>query len=106
MGSTEQAPTQTPPSSTQSTLQESSKQKERIYFLDNIKLFLTFIVITHHTICAFGGCKQNSNWYLTIGNYRNPFSEYCGMITTVDQAYIAPLFLLISGYFTPSSYTK
>lgn len=77
----------------------------RLYFLDNVKIFLTIFVVTHHVICAFGGCKQG-NWYLIIGNYNNPFRDYCGMITTINQAYFMPLFFFVSAYLTPDSYRR
>ena len=43
----------------------SSGKKERLYYLDNLKIFLTVVVVLHHQTCSFVG----SGWYFNIGNY-------------------------------------
>jgi hypothetical protein len=75
---------------------------QRLVFLDNVKIFLTFLVVSHHVLCAFGGCS--GGWYFVIGEYDCPFRQVAESLTLLNQAYFMPLFFLISAYFVPSSY--
>ncbi|CAB9517847.1 acyltransferase 3 [Seminavis robusta] len=79
--------------------------RPRLYFLDTLKIFLTFIVLEHHIACAFGGCGEGS-WFLIIGEYSNPFQYVARSFATMNQAYFMPLFFFVSAYFTPSSYQR
>ena len=42
-----------------------TQRKRRMYFLDNIKSFLTVIVVMHHCGCVF----SSGGWYLRIAQY-------------------------------------
>jgi hypothetical protein len=106
--------------------------KSRLYFLDNIKAFVTFIVVCHHVGCSFGACGPNT-WYLIIGIYLciYKYSIYVSMYLTLylyiyliigsydsyfnaivrsfvilNQGYFMCLFFFISAYFTPNSYDR
>jgi hypothetical protein len=79
--------------------------KSRLHFLDNIKTFLTFIVVCHHVGCSFGACGPNS-WYLIIGSYNSDFQTIVSAFVTLNQGYFMCLFFFISAYFTPSSYSR
>ncbi|GMH75314.1 hypothetical protein TrRE_jg3927, partial [Triparma retinervis] len=46
-----------------------SPSSERLYYLDNLKVFLTAVVIIHHQTCSFVG----NGWYYKFGNYTNLF---------------------------------
>lgn len=35
--------------------QPTKKRRERLHFLDNLKSFLTIVVVVHHSLCAFVG---------------------------------------------------
>lgn len=82
-----------------------TRNYHRIHFLDNIKTFLTMVVVSHHVGCAFGGA-QNDSWFLVIGNYDSLFNRLLGFVLELNQGYFMPLFFFISAYFTPSSYKK
>jgi glucan biosynthesis protein C len=75
---------------------------QRLFFLDNVKIFLTFLVLSHHVLCAFGGCS--GGWFLIVGEYDCSFRQVAESLTLLNQAYFMPLFFLISAYFVPSSY--
>jgi len=78
----------------------------RLAYLDNVKTFLTALVVTHHVNCAFGGGGQGS-WFLIIGlGGDGPFTRFLEVFTSLDQAFFMPLFFFISAYFVPSSYAK
>lgn len=79
--------------------------RPRYYFLDNLKIFLTALVVTHHVSCAFGACGSGG-WYLVIGDNDNFFTDLLKLFTLLNQGYFMTLFFLISGFFTPSSYDR
>lgn len=88
-----------------SIIPASDVQVERLYYLDNLKVFLTWLVVTHHVACAFGAAGTVA-WPFTVGAYDNEFTLYMGKFLQLNQAYFMPLFFFISGYFAPSSYEK
>jgi len=79
-------------------------KSERLYYLDNLKVFLTVMVIVHHVTCMFvgGGWVWNFNSY-TADNYSNYIKNFGEWLLTVDQSYFMCMFFFISGYFTPTS---
>lgn len=79
--------------------------RKRLHYLDNIKVFLTFLVVLHHTADAFGCCGDLS-WMLVIGNYDNAFKSSIRRFMIFNQSYFMCLFFLISGYLTASSYKR
>ena len=78
------------------------KKRTRLYYLDNLKAFLTMIVVLHH--CT--GSIQGNGWIYMVGDYYNPFLVLGASIMGLNQSYFMPLFFFISGYFTPGSYDK
>jgi glucan biosynthesis protein C len=76
----------------------------RLHFLDNVKTFLTAIVVSFHVNCAFGGCGHH--WFLVIGDYSCGFHTFTKVVALINQAYFMSLFFFISAYFTPASYDR
>ena len=74
-------------------------QREKVHYLTNIKSFLTFIVVAHHTMGAFSG----GGWYYGISAYRNVFVIIGSTFMTLNQSYFMCVFFFISAYFSPSS---
>jgi fucose 4-O-acetylase-like acetyltransferase len=91
----------TDPSSPKKTIaHEAPKKRPRLYYLDNLKIVLTVVVIFHHSICTFSGAGV----IFMIGHYRNSLSNFLGpAILILNQSYFMCLFFFISGYFTPTS---
>lgn len=84
-----------------------SLRTERIHFLNNVKIFLTFMVVCFHVGGAFGGLGKN--WTLVIGLYekkRNKLTTILEGLNMVNQSYFMSLFFFISGVFTPSNYAR
>ncbi|GMH97635.1 hypothetical protein TrVE_jg9440 [Triparma verrucosa] len=81
---------------------EKPTKSERLYYLDNLKIFLTIIVIFHHQTCSFVG----AGWYFNIGNYTSSFQAFGNALLGMNQSYFMCVFFFISGYFTPTSFEK
>jgi len=82
--------------------------KRQVTYLTNLKTFLTFIVVTHHTVCMFtkdaGYMQTNAIYGSTAADFS--FSNfYIGghWFTGVNQFYFMAAFFLISAYFCPKS---
>jgi len=80
----------------------SAPPTKRLLYLDNLKTFLTIMVIIHHVTCSFVG----SGWYYNLGAYDNAFRVFGNFILSANQAHFMCMFFFISGYFTPSSFAK
>ena len=76
--------------------------KQRLFFLDNIKIFLTILVIIHHVGQAYG--PTGGFW-----EYKNSLGENIpalGRFFAVNAAYFMGFFFLISGYLMIMSFDK
>jgi glucans biosynthesis protein C len=82
----------------------------RLLFVDDIRVFLTILVLLHHLMIIYAG---TGNWPYTEGMQdaskamQGDVSEALGgWFCAVNQAYFMGLFLLISAYFVPGSYDR
>jgi glucans biosynthesis protein C len=81
------------------------KPRLRLYYLDDLRVFLTMLVIVHHTSITYGA---GGSWYfedvdkaeLTVT------SILLTLFTAVNQAFFMGFFFFLSGYFTPLSYDR
>ena len=74
----------------------------RKYYLDNLKVFLTVLVIFHHAGQAYW---EGANWAYTPSNPAE-MMPWIWHFFAVNAAFFMGLFFLISGYFVPTSYDK
>ncbi len=81
----------------------SAKAVARLLFVDNIRVFLTILVILHHLMITYSG---TGSWYYNEGSDDGITRFVGGMFCSVNQAYFMGLFLLISAYFVPGSYDR
>jgi peptidoglycan/LPS O-acetylase OafA/YrhL len=77
--------------------------EKRLWYLDNLKLFLTIIVIIHHVGQAYG--PTGGFWQYKSSLPDAPV-EWLGRTFGINAAYFMGLFFLISGYFFPGSYDR
>jgi len=83
--------------------------KRQVTYLTNLKTFLTFIVVTHHTVGIFntdaGRYIQTGTYYGTTAADFSSSNFYFGAFwfTGVNQYYFMAAFFLISAYFCPKS---
>ena len=75
--------------------------KTRLYYLDNLKVFLIFLVIVHHVGQAYG--STGGAWFYSYPGERiKELSNFFGF----NASFFMGLFFFISGYFFPSSFDR
>ena len=75
---------------------------QRLYYLDNLKVGLTVLVIMHHAGQAYG---QGGEWAYTPSNPAETLPWIWHFFST-NAAFFMGLYFFISGYFVPRSYDK
>jgi len=78
-----------------------AQPKQRLFYLDNVRLLVIIIVVTVHIACMYSGLGATFYYAETkklslIGVFYIEF----------NQAYFMGLLFLIAGYFVPGSYEK
>ncbi len=78
----------------------TKKQTNRMFYIDNLRVYLTILVILHHGTLAYGG---NGGWGIrdTITDEISPI--LFTVFNALNQSYFMTAFFLLSGYFTPGS---
>ena len=74
----------------------------REHYLDNLKVFLTVLVIFHHAGQAYG---NGGGWAYQPSN-PDEFLPWIWHFFSVNAGFFMGLFFLISGYFVPASYDR
>jgi glucan biosynthesis protein C len=75
----------------------------RLLFVDNIRVWLTILVILHHLMITYAG---TGGWLYKEGRQDLITDALGGWFCATNQAYFMGLFLLISAYFVPGSYDR
>jgi glucan biosynthesis protein C len=81
----------------------TSNRPERLYFIDNIRIFLTVLVILHHLMVIYSG---NGSWMYNEERQDEITGALGAWFCAVNQAYFMGLFLFISAYFVPGAYDR
>ena len=79
------------------------KATSRLLFVDNIRVFLTILVLLHHLMVIYAG---SGSWIYNEGREDAVTNAIGTWFCAVNQAYFMGLFLLISAYFVPGSYDR
>ncbi|HLE73199.1 MAG TPA: acyltransferase family protein [Anaerolineales bacterium] len=72
----------------------------RLLFVDNIRIFLTVLVMLHHLMNIYAG---SGGWIYHEGRQDLITGVLGKWFTAVNQSYFMGLFLLIAAYFVPGS---
>ncbi len=75
-------------------------EKKRLYYLDNLKVFLTVLVIVHHVGQAYGPTGGFWQYKSSLGES----AAWLGSFFPVNASFFMGLFFMISGYFMPLSF--
>jgi|GEM_PF-1215465 len=73
-------------------------ERERLYYLDNLRVALTALLIAHHVGQAYG--PTGGAWPIQEAAR----SAFLGPLFTIDRSFFMSLFFLISGHFVARSY--
>ncbi len=86
------------------TARSSNSSVKRLFYVDNLRIYLISLVVLHHVAVGYGGGV--GSWPIK----ESPTDEISPIILliflTINQSYITSLFYLLSGYFAPGSYDK
>ena len=82
------------------TEREKVKPRNRLFYLDNLRIYLIIMVILHHASLAYGG---SGAW-----SVRDPAVDAISPIfliifNVISSSYFMSAFFLLAGYFTPRS---
>ncbi|OPY79096.1 MAG: Glucans biosynthesis protein C [Syntrophorhabdus sp. PtaU1.Bin058] len=75
--------------------------KSRLYYLDNLKVFLIILVIMHHVGQAYGA--TGGGWFYSYPGDRVKPLEF---FFVFNASFFMGLFFFISGYFFPQSFDR
>ncbi|HHP7232481.1 MAG TPA: acyltransferase family protein [Xenococcaceae cyanobacterium] len=75
-------------------------QSSRLWFVDNLKVLLTILVIAHHAGQPYG--PTGGMWLI----FNPERADILGAFFATNAAFFMGLFFLISGYFMPGSYER
>ncbi len=78
-------------------------ETSRLLYIDNIRIYLTILVIAHHLMVIYAG---SGGWIYHEGRQDEITSALGGWFCAVNQAYFMGLFLFISAYFVPGAYDR
>jgi glucan biosynthesis protein C len=82
------------------TEQTSTKPRTRLFYLDNLRTYLTILVILHHAALAYGGA---GNWDVKDPMVDDISPIFLTFFNALNQSYFMSAFFLLAGYFTPRS---
>jgi surface polysaccharide O-acyltransferase-like enzyme len=85
------------------TAATQTKAATRMLFIDNIRVFLTILVILHHAMIMYAG---SGSFLYTEGRQDTITAVLGTWFCAANQAYFMGFFLLISAYFVPGAYDR
>lgn len=80
------------------------KVKERLFYIDNLKLLIIVFVVMHHLAVTYSGF---GSWYYNENNHLNTLSTvWFSFYLSFEQGYFMGLLFMIAGYFAAGSYDR
>ncbi len=84
-------------------LSATQPQYEKLFYIDNIRIILTILVILHHTFITYGA---SGGWY-----YKEPTTHLGALIpmtafVSVNQSFFMGFFFFLAAFFTYSSFYR
>ncbi|WP_431869948.1 acyltransferase family protein [Nocardiopsis eucommiae] len=89
---TRQYPTTTPATPPQAP-------RARLFFVDNLRVFLTVLVVLHHVAVTYGNIPL---WFYTEPA-QDPTGGLLDLFVILNQTFFMGLFFLLAGYFVPGA---
>ena len=78
-------------------------QMKRLYYVDNLRIFLISLVVLHHLSITYGA---PGDWYYSESQPEGLLAILLAMFVATNQSFFMGLFFLISAYFTEVSFTR
>ena len=78
-------------------------EKEKIYYIDNLRVLLTVLVVMHHTFISYGA---PGGWYYTDKTTNEAALIIMTLFVATNQAFFMGFFFFLSALFTEPSYYK
>lgn len=80
--------------------EQVSAKPPRLFYLDNLRIYLTILVIFHHAALAYGGA---GDWGVRDPAVDDISPIFLTFFNGLNQSYFMSAFFLLAGYFTPRS---
>lgn len=79
------------------------RTQSRFAYVDNLRVYLTLLVILHHAAIAYGGA---GDWGVkdVVTDEISPI--LLSIFNGINQAYFMAAFFLLAGYFTPAALAR
>jgi glucan biosynthesis protein C len=77
--------------------------KERENYIDNLRVYLTVLVVLHHAAVTYGA---SGSWYYKEASDAQVPKILMTAFVAVNQSFFMGMFFLLSAYFIPASYDK
>ena len=78
----------------------TSKPKSRLFYIDNLRIFLIALVVLHHLAITYGA---PGDWYYNEGEGGLVESMLLAMFVASNQSFFMGFFFMIAAYFIPGS---
>ncbi len=80
-----------------------NSSKARLFYIDNLRIFLIALVVLHHLIITYGA---PGSWYYNESQASFPLILPMAMFTATNQAFFMGMFFFISAFFIIPSLTR
>jgi len=88
-----------------STAQSRATGKDRLLYIDNIRILLISLVVVGHMAITYGA--PTGDWYVTEeGEVGTVFAILIALLLGIGASFLLGLFYMISGYFTPRPFDR
>ena len=78
-------------------------QPKKLFYIDNLKILLTVLVILHHSAITYGA---SGGWYYAQKSTKIAALMPMTMFVAINQAFFMGFFFFLSSYFVTSSYNR
>lgn len=75
-------------------------ERDRLYFLDNLRTFLIFLVVLYHAGVVYERSAMGAAWWIVVDPAE---SDLPGLLNLMLDIFIMPTIFFVSGYFAPAS---
>jgi peptidoglycan/LPS O-acetylase OafA/YrhL len=79
--------------------------RPRLFYIDNLRILLTILVILHHLAIVYGG-PGGGVPYKEDGEMGTVSSILMSLFLAINQSFFMGFFFMISSYFSPGSYDR